>query len=410
MERLSVATLRDFRELSRSAVSLLRSLVQIPTENPPGDTRRAVDFLADWSATQELHVTRIGEEFKQSLLVVAGEVGPTFLLNAHLDTVPAGDPRGWSVPPFEGGEKDGRLYGRGAADNKGGVTAALLALLILQDSPALARHRVCAMCVADEEVGGALGTGKIVEDGYLNDLGPSAAIVCDGSGIEDGRWGLRIAAKGILHLEITTAGTAAHGARPERGKNAVLGMATALLALNELTSLSVAPHPLLGAPTVAPGTTIAGGVAENVIPASCRATVDCRPIPGLNEDVILAEIRAKVEASAAAWGCQGAVKILREVVPVNTSVDEPVVQDAMAAIRDVTGQDPVLRGLIGSNDARFLLARSIPTVIGLSPSDASLSRSHGTDESVGITEVAMAARIYARAVQRWAERGAPARA
>jgi acetylornithine deacetylase/succinyl-diaminopimelate desuccinylase-like protein len=261
------------------------------------------------------------------------------------------------------------------------------------------------MCVADEEVGGALGTGKIVEDGYLDDLRPSAAIVCDGSGIENGQWGLRIAAKGVRHLEITMSGTAAHGSRPERGKNAVLGMATALLTLNDLISLGVAAHPLLGLPTVAPGTTIAGGVAENVIPASCRATVDLRTIPGLNEDVVLGEIRAKVESAAAAWGCQATIRILREVAPVHTNADEPVVQDAMVAIRDVTGQDPVLRGLVGSNDARFLLARSIPTVIGLSPSDASLSRSHGTDESVGIAEVATAAEIYARAIQRWAERG-----
>lgn len=405
IRRHSVNSLQDLGALCQSATSLLRALVQIRTENPPGDTRRAVDLLTEWSSAHGFRAIQVGEGIKQNLLIVEGNAGPTFLLNAHLDTVPSGDPSGWSVPPFEGVERDGRLYGRGAADNKGGVTAALHALLLLQARVALTHGRVCVMCVADEEVGGALGTGKVVEGGYLNDLSPTAAIVCDGSGIENGQWGLRVAAKGVLHLEVVVSGAAAHGARPERGRNAVLGMASVLLALNELTFPHAARHSLLGTPTVAPGTTISGGVAENVIPSSCRATVDLRTTPGLDVGAVLAEARSKVEAAAASWGCQSSVEILREIPAQQTSPEEPIVLDAAAAIRDITGQEPVLRGLIGSNDARYLLARSIPTVIGLSPSDASLSRSHGTDESVGMADVVTAARIYARTVKRWAERG-----
>ena len=156
---------------------LLQSLVRIPTENPPGDTRAAVDFLQQIVRELGWHSLHVGDGAAQSLLIWVGNAGPTFVLNAHLDTVVAGEPNQWSAPPFEGRIADGRLYGRGAADNKAGVTAALLALAALRRMPP-AGVRIAAMLVADEETGGHEGTQRVIRDGYLDRLDTRAALVC----------------------------------------------------------------------------------------------------------------------------------------------------------------------------------------------------------------------------------------
>jgi acetylornithine deacetylase/succinyl-diaminopimelate desuccinylase-like protein len=232
--------------------------------------------------------------------------------------------------------------------------------------------------------------------------------VCDGSGQEGGRWGVRVATKGALGLEITTRGVAVHASRPAQGKNAVLAAADALLRLSYSGVADRPAHPVLGVPTLVAGTMIQGGTTANTIPATCRATVDCRLVPGLPVEDLIARVTEIVAGAAAAWGCTATVAVVHHTPSVSIDPAHPLVRMACEAIGEVTGQQAAIRGLPGGNDARHLVAHGIPTVIGLSPSDSSSSRSHGADENVGLADVVTASHIYAALVRRWASSVAPA--
>jgi succinyl-diaminopimelate desuccinylase len=387
-----------------NVTSILRSLVRIPTENPPGNTREIVEFLSSLSQINGFNTTIFGNDNKKSILIMVGKKGPTFLLNAHLDTVPVGDISKWTIPPFEGIIKGGRMYGRGAADNKGGVTAAFLALLSLKTLIANSNFRVCGLFVADEEVGGMEGTGKIISDGSLNGLNVRGAIVCDGSGLVDSKWGVRTDTKGMLHIEITMLGIAAHAARPAQGKNAVLAMSEALLKISQISFKGIESDELLGLPTLVPGSTISGGTAINAVPGICTATIDSRLTPKSSSEKIYKEVKAIAKSAANSWGCKAVIKILQNVDAIVINQHDLILQDTLNAIKEVTSQDAVVRGLEGSNDAKYLIPAGITTIPGLSPSDSAKSRSHGVDESIGLEDVVTASKIYAATIRRWSQR------
>ncbi len=384
------------------ATELLRGLVSVPTTNPPGDTTGAVAFLAERARAEGLTVEIIGDAAQQSVLLVAGTEGPTLVLNAHLDTVPVVDAADWDYPPFEGRVVDGHMYGRGAADNKAGVTAAFMALLSAHRAGWIKGFRLCGMFVADEETGGAKGTGAALASGMLERLQVAAAIVCDGSGLEGGIWGIRVASKGVARLGITVEGVSAHSARPEQGKNAVLALADVLLALDSASLLPPIEHPRLGPPSMVVGTTIQGGTSPNAVPGRAEATVDCRLVPGVDLASLLERCEELASTVASRRLCTSRVSLLRHQPPIDTDTSQPIVRYVLEAIEEVTGQTPMVRGLVGGNDAKFFIQHGVPTLLGLSPSDASSSRAHGRNENVSLRNVVAASKIYGSAVRKWA--------
>lgn len=392
--------------LSSSALSeatdLLQSLVRIPTVNPPGDTRAAVEFISERARAEGLSVEVVGRGQQQSVLVIAGTSGPTFVLNAHLDTVPVVDADEWSSPPFEGRLVDGHVVGRGAADNKAGVVAALLAVLQAHREGWIDGFRVCGMFVADEEAGGANGTGHVVETGALERLQTTAAFVCDGAGQESGKWGVRVASKGILQLRLRVDGVSSHAARPEQGKNAVLALADILLTLWNSSLLPETSHPVLGRPSMVPGSTISGGTSPNAVPGVAEATIDCRLIPGTDIVSLSSRVQEIADDVASRWSCTCRVSTQLHQPPLETDPDQPLVKQALAAIREITGQAAEVRGLVGSNDAKYLIGRGFQVVLGMSPSDAATSRTHGRNENVSIRNVIIAGQIYAATIRKWA--------
>lgn len=392
----------DPRLLEEQATELLRELVKIPTVNPPSDTRAAVAFLEHRARAAGLTVEIVGDTEQQSLLLVSGTEGPTFVLNAHLDTVPVVDASSWDHPPFEGQVVAGRMYGRGAADNKAGVTAAFMALLAAHREGVTEGFRLCGMFVADEEMGGAKGTGAVVASGVLERLDVAAVLVCDGAGLENGSWGVRVASKGMARIVVKVEGISSHAARPEQGRNAVLALADILLALHGSNLLPALSHPTLGAPSLVAGTTFHGGTSPNAVPGSAEATVDCRLVPGVDLPSIVAKCEALASSVAARWSCTSQVSVLLHLPPLDTDVDQPIVKHTLAAIAEVTGQAPEVRGLVGGNDAKYFIERGVPTLLGLSPSDAATSRTHGRNENVSIQNVVTASQIYGTAIRKWA--------
>lgn len=230
-----------------SVVDMTRALVATDTRNPPGQERLAADvarqLLEPLGATFEEVEPEPGRVSLVARIGAENMTRPTLIVNGHLDVVPI-NPAGWSRDPF-GGELDGgRLWGRGTADMKGGIAAAIEAVLALRRA---GRELPCDLVfhlVADEERGGQLGTRVLTSSGAVVGHAclvpePTSLAVC-------------IAERGILTAEVAVRGRPAHASEPRRGISAVEKAAKVVLALHA-ADFGHPPHPLLGSPTANAG-------------------------------------------------------------------------------------------------------------------------------------------------------------
>jgi succinyl-diaminopimelate desuccinylase len=195
---------------------------------------------------------------------------PGILFLAHLDVVDA-DEKAWQTPPFEGIEKAGRIYGRGAVDMKGGLTAIIEAMGRISASGVRLKGDVYLAGVGGEETDSA-GIERFVA--HVGDLGKLAGvIICEPTGL-----GIVTAHRGMLWVKITTFGKSAHGSMPHLGINAIESM---LIAIEKVHQMDAGPvkHPRCGSGTMSINR-IHAGTATNIIPDSCSAEIDVRVVPG----------------------------------------------------------------------------------------------------------------------------------
>lgn len=373
-------------------VELARELIRTPTVNPPGDVTEAAfvgtRYLAEAGFTVELDAA---EPTKPNVIARYGtRPGPTLLWNSHLDVVPIGEETAWSVPPFEGIVQDGRLYGRGACDVKGGVAAQLVAAAALVRSGIPLHGSLIVTEVADEEVGGRLGAARIAD---REDLRPDAVIVAEPTGNR-----VCIGERGGVGIRVTVFGRTAHGALPWEGVNAIEGMARVITALqHELwPRLAERRHPYF-APASATISLIEGGVKTNVVPDRCSIYIDRRLIPGEEPDAALQEVRRVAERAVAAVP---GLRVVVEAAPewpgrkaIVQPEDSPLVR-TMVAVNQYLGLDTTLTGFSMGTDGRFFAARGYPTII-YGPGDPRIA--HQPDEWVAIDELVQCARAYALA-------------
>lgn len=267
------------------AAKLLRDLIALPSVNPAlvpaGDPRAGEKRVALHLAAIAMKA-KLDVEFqtvlprRSNVLAVLrprGRVRRRIVLAPHMDTVGVS-----SDEQFQPATRNGRLYGRGACDTKGSVAAMLSALLTVARSarrPATTEIVFCALI--DEEVHQA-GSRGFLRSGLRADL----AIVG-----EPTRCQVVTAHKGDLWLQLETRGKAAHGARPELGRNAVHAMAKIvdLLETDYAASLRRRRHPLLGHATINVGA-ILGGRQPNIVPDQCAIKIDRRTIPGEQDAVV----------------------------------------------------------------------------------------------------------------------------
>lgn len=369
-------------------VALAQQLIRIPSENPPGDEKRVADFLADRlkRLAMEVHVEDVDEHVgRPNVLAIwgTGVDGPTLLFNGHLDVVPAG--QGWSVDPFAGEIRDGRLYGRGACDMKGPLAAVVKAIEAVRRVGAPLRGTVVLAGVVGEEQDQS-GTRQLVKDGIAADYG----IVAEPTTLVP-----VIAHKGEVYYDITTFGKAAHGSVPHLGVNAVEKMVPVIQGVQELAGrLKEKSHPLCGHPTINLGV-IKGGEISNAVPDRCTIQLDRRLIPGETFEEADAEIYDIVARAARAdREFEAEVKVPMTWKPMEIAEDEPIVLALRRQTEVVTGQDPGLEGWPATCDANLLVNEGgIPTCI-FGPGDL-FGQAHKPDESIEIDELLMGAQIYA---------------
>lgn len=373
-----------FAQCREGLVSLLSDLIACETVNPPGNEQIAADvvtaFFDRCEIPWESHAAKKG---RTNVIGRIGGDGRGLLTAGHLDTVPAGD--GWTLPPFEATVRDGRVYGRGAMDNKGPTAAMLLAAQCLNTCCELDGHWLIA-AVADEECGSVLGLDYLLDNEFVK---PDLAIIPD---IGGNMRQIDVAEKGLLQFEIVAHGSQAHASTPEKGMNAVWNLITVLQRFRE-RGLPPAEHPLLSPATYNLGE-IRGGVAYNVVPARAVAKIDIRWLPGQSADDILNRVRevlAEVEKEipSSRFDLEESMRMPPSEVP----PDHELVTTLRKRTQEVIGEEPELIGIGGVTVAKPLNLRGIPAV-GWAVGDAGIA--HMRDEYIEIEELLTFGRILAR--------------
>ncbi|MGB9521778.1 MAG: M20 family metallopeptidase, partial [Anaerolineales bacterium] len=260
-------------------VRLCRDLVRINTTNPPGDERTAAEYIAKHIQSYGFEINYVSHSKRRASLIarLPGRGSqPAVVFNGHTDVVPVGSEK-WKHPPFDGVVEDGKIWGRGSADMKGGLAAMMVAASAIAKAKIPLNGDFILMATAGEEIN-MFGARAIAEM-----PGPKnwqALIISEPT---YNRLGL--AERGVFWIKITTHGKTAHGSTPELGKNAIEMMR---ILLNEIEKLKIpfTSHPILGNFSLSINT-IQGGVQTNVVPDSCAITIDMRTLPGQSHPRIL---------------------------------------------------------------------------------------------------------------------------
>ncbi|GMR11827.1 MAG: ArgE/DapE family deacylase [Gemmatimonadota bacterium] len=364
------------------ALALARALVSTPSVNPVleagGAGEEAIARLTEtWLRSWGFQVARTvvaPGRFNVVGSIGSGGDGRTLILNGHLDTVGV---EGMTVPPFDAEVRDGRLWGRGACDMKGGVASILSASAALSRGEIPGRLIVALTC--DEEHA-SLGMAGLVDSGIRAD----AAVVCEPTSLA-----VMPAHKGFVWVEAEFQGRAAHGSRPDEGVDAIEHAARYLVALDSLREEISArdPHPLLGHGSFHAGT-IDGGSAPSVYPDRCKLVIERRTLPGESADDVMAEFQAVL--TDLPWP-GGEARITRRLTRPGTEVDiESELVRGLLGANEALGQTPNVGGMTAWVDAAFLNEAGVPAVC-FGP--GSIAKAHSADEWIETSEIEIAARV-----------------
>lgn len=364
----------------KSSLPILEDLVRLNTENPPGKTKDIISWIRKWAQSEKINVsTQMYESDKGNIILTLGKAEKTILICGHLDTVPIGDINNWDYDPL-GQITNEYFYGRGSADMKGGVAAALGAIKYLNEKydESDFKYNIQFLGTSDEEVG-LEGANASLDLGLLNNV--EFLIVPEPTNLKVG-----IAEKGVLWLSITAKGKATHGSTPEMGINAIEELVTIFPALH--SSVPDTSHDILGKSTLNIGV-INGGKSANVVPEQASIQCDFRLIPPYQPNEFGDEISKMVESlnkeSQASFSCR-----INQIMP---SISSPIDNMYLSKFRRVAGNQEYL-GLNYGTDAAVLVSNSpkmLPFVI-FGPGNP--KRIHVSNERVKLDELYKAERIF----------------
>jgi succinyl-diaminopimelate desuccinylase len=394
-------------EREAELVELCSRLVQIPSQTPPSDTREIAQVVADMlKQVDGAEVTFLVKE--EPVVNVVARIkgknpGKRLVFNGHLDTFPLSDIASWTVDPFGGLVKDGRVYGLGVSDMKAGVVSMMFAFSMLAECRDEWSGEVVLTLVGDEERGGMLGTQYI-----LNEVPDTVGDVVI-NGDTGSPMVLRFGEKGYYRFELNAEGVAGHSAHVHKGINAIERLIKGMTQIKaELEKLPVnasekvtkaiidagdvseqfsgkGETEVLQSITVSYGV-IEGGVLVNLIPAKASAKVDVR----LPVGVTLAQVDQKIQEIVAST--EGlSYHVFDSCEATWSDVEHEVFQRMVANGLEVMGENPVVTIRVGGSDARFYRDKGVPTVnCGLTPYHMG-----APDEYIEVSELVNVAKIHA---------------
>lgn len=336
---------------------------------------------------------RMGETRERANIVC--NLGPdrfrkSLILNGHMDTVEQTST--WTKKPFAGEVEKGKLYGVGALDMKGTLSAYIFVLKALVAEKVKLDGRLILEFVVDEEPGASSRFGTE----YLTKKGITAKAAIIG---EPGTGKISIGHRGGYRFRLTTSGEAVHTGfssweKKEKGRNAVLDMARVIVALQ---TIEMPYRPARAFPGRIPvftfPTNIHGGTSINIVPDKCVAEGDVRLMPG-NSDK---QVRMWME-EAIKFHCPDVIYEIEDLVyvpSVEIAKHEEIVDTLLKNMMEVTGRKPKIAGAGPWNDAWMLVTRGIPTVAGFGPDG---ENAHGANEYVSLDSLKEVTKIYLRTV------------
>ncbi|HEY7258291.1 MAG TPA: M20/M25/M40 family metallo-hydrolase [Gaiellales bacterium] len=360
---------------------LLAHLVGIDSINPalvPGGAGEGeiARFVSGWLGDRglEARIDEVAPGRCNAIAVARGAGGGrSLLLYAHMDTVGV---EGMAAP-FEPRIEDGRMYGRGSFDMKGGLAAVMAAAASVADAGLRGDVIVAAVCDEEHE---SIGAERVARD-----LTADAAIVTEPTELE-----VCVAHKGFVWIDVETAGVAAHGSRPDLGVDAIAAMGEVLVGISQLGDRLAGsrPHPLLGTGSIH-ASLIEGGQELSSYPERCLLRIERRTVPG--------ETLADVEAQIAEIAPGAAVRPTFERAPFEVAPDAPIVGAVHRHAIDVLGREPATIGHAAWMDAAVLSAAGIPTVV-FGPSGAG---AHAVEEWVDLDSVDRCAQVLEAVAREW---------
>lgn len=386
-------------------VPIAADLIAIPSVNPMGRKvdgpeyleKRVTDYLERFAQRLGLDYLRqpISPGRDNLIVTLPGERDPIaggqlLLLEAHQDTVPV---EGMTIPPWTPTIRDGRLYGRGSCDIKGGLAVLLAVLARLAEESSAGRPTLVIAATVNEEYGftGARGLAQLWNDirpGVLP-RPPDAVVVTEPTSLN-----LVVAHRGVVRWRIRTTGHAAHSSLPEQGDNAIYRMGPILWALRRYQT-DVVPtlgeHPLCGRPTLSAGT-IRGGISVNTVPDECVLEIDRRLLPGDDPQAAYDEVVEWLTRQAFDPG---------HVIHEPPFMSSPGLTDALngklarrlaQTVEETRGGAARIHGVSYGTDAAAF-GHQVPTVV-FGP--GSIDQAHTVDEWTPIAELETACEILCR--------------
>ncbi len=392
-----------------------RGLIRAASPNPPGNVvQAAVAAEGLLRAIPGMTIQRIETAPGIRNLIgrlSSGHPGRRLVFNGHLDTFPIGEDLGWTVAPLDGVVKDGKLFGRGVSDMKGGIAASLLATQILAAHRDAWKGEIVVTLAGDEETMGSLGTYHLLR--HFPEARGDAMISGDAGSPLVARFG----EKGLLWIEIETEGTPAHGAHVHKGVNAIDRLREALDVLKQLETIqpneppmisaAIAAAKLISEPLSGMGESdtlrrltvnigvIEGGVSPNLVPTRASAKADIRLPVGLRTvdiEVRLSQQLALIEGVK--------MRIVQRYEPNFTEPSHEIVRSVVGAAEQVLQRKPAINMRVGASDARIYRMFDVPAVV-FGPTPYNMG---GPDEHVVIDELLQVAKVHALAAFRFLSR------
>lgn len=398
-------------------IELTRALIRIPTVNPPGDAYTpCAELIGERLARRGFAVAyrraegSVGDSDRYPRTNViarfdTGRPGPCVHINGHIDVVTAGS--GWTVDPFAAEVREGKIYGRGSCDMKGGLAAGIVALETLLDTVPELPGSVEVSGTVDEESGGYGGVAFLAREGYFSKPRVDHVIIPEPLNVDR----ICLGHRGVWWAEIETLGRIAHGSMPFLGDSAIRHMGALLAALeNELypqlakrrTRMPVVPE---GArQSTLNINAIHGGLDEGfdglpspLVADSCRMVLDRRFLIEEELSEVKAEIQGLLERlTHERPGFRYRLRELMEVLPTMTDAEAPVVQAVAREIRAVLGREPQQVVSPGTYDQKHIARLGhLHDCIAYGPGILDLA--HQPDEYVLIDDLVHAAQVIAGA-------------
>jgi succinyl-diaminopimelate desuccinylase len=399
-------------------VELTRELIRFPTVNPPGEAYRpCAEFIGERMRARGFAVDYVhaagtpgdAEDYPRINVIArrSGTVaGPCVHFNSHIDVVQSG--RGWTLDPFAAVVKDGRVYGRGACDMKGGLAASIIAVEALIDCTAALPGTLEISGTVDEESGGYGGVHYLAERGWFSPPRVDHVIIPEPLNVDR----VCIGHRGVWWAEIETHGRMAHGSMPFLGDCAVRHMHAVVdrferdlypkLAARH-TDMPVVPsgarHSTLNINSIHGGQAEVPGYPAPLVPDSCRMVIDRRLLIEESIDSVKGEVVELLDQLAKdRAGFHYSIRDIFEVRPTRADRNGPVARSTAAAVRRVLGRDPEFICSPGTYDQKHIdRVGKLRDCIAYGPGILDLA--HQPDEYVVIDDMVNSAKVMALAAR-----------